>query len=135
MPFIHWTDSLSVGIESIDEQHKLLVEIINNLDDAMRESETDQIISEIFQRMIGYTEMHFAFEENLFDSHGYQGSSAHKEQHVALIETIQALKHKLDEGDARVGIEVMEFLKRWLTDHILKTDKDYAEFLVEKGVK
>ena len=135
MSFIHWTDSLSVGIESIDEQHKILVEIINNLNEAMRNSETDQIISDIFQRMIGYTEIHFAFEENLFDRYGYEGSTAHKAKHVALIDTIQSLQQKLDEGDARVGIEVMEFLKRWLTDHILKTDRDYAEFLVEKGVK
>jgi len=135
MPFIHWTDSLSVGIESIDEQHKLLVEIINDLNDAMKSNEADQIISEIFKRMIGYTEVHFAFEENLFDSYGYKQSEAHKAQHAILINTIQSLHLKLDVGDARVGIEVMVFLKRWLTDHILKTDKSYAEFIVEQGAK
>ena len=135
MPFIHWTESLSVGIESIDEQHKQLVAIINDLNDAMKNNEADQMIAEIFKRMIGYTELHFAFEENLFDSYGYEGSPAHKAQHVALIETIRSLQLKLDAGDVRVGIEVMAFLKRWLTDHILKTDKDYAEYLLEQGVK
>lgn len=135
MPFINWTDSLSVGIESIDEQHQLLVQIINDLNEAMKNNEADHIMVEIFARLISYTHVHFAFEEQLFDSHGYQGSEAHKAQHEALIETIDTLKSRLEGGGTTVGIEVMEFLRRWLTDHILKTDMEYANFLVEKGVK
>ncbi len=135
MPFIHWTDSLSVGIESIDEQHQQLVAIINDLNEAMRNNEADCIMSDIFNRLTSYTKVHFAYEENLFDSYGYEDSPSHKAQHLALIETIHSLQQKLADGDTRVGVEVMEFLKRWLTDHILKTDMSYAEFLREKGAQ
>jgi len=135
MPFIHWTESLSVGIVSIDEQHKQLVAIINDLDESMRNNEADSKMAEIFKRLINYTKEHFAYEENLFDSYGYQGSPAHKAQHEALIDTINSLQQKLNHGDARISVEMMAFLKRWLTDHILKTDMEYAEFLVEKGAK
>jgi hemerythrin-like metal-binding protein len=135
MPFITWSDRLSVGIESIDNQHKNLVEIINDLNDAMEANAADEIMQGIFERLTRYTVEHFAFEEELFDQYGYKGSAAHKAQHEALIATVIALKDKMESGSNRLGIEVMEFLKRWLTDHILKTDMDYAKQLVAKGVK
>ncbi len=135
MSFITWTDELSVGIESIDEQHQQLVSIINDLNEAIKNNQADQIIADVFERLVSYTKVHFAFEEQLFDSHGYEGSPAHKAQHEALIDTVFSLQGRLTTDGNILGLEVMEFLRRWLTDHILKTDKDYAMFLVEKGVK
>lgn len=135
MPFITWTEQLSVGIESIDNQHKNLLAIINDLNDAMVANAADEIMQQIFERLTHYTVEHFAYEEELFDRYGYEGSPAHKAQHEALIGTVVVLKSKMESESNRLGIEVMEFLKRWLTDHILKTDMDYAKELVGKGAK
>ncbi len=134
MSLIVWTDSLSVGISSIDEQHKILIKIINTLHDAMERNETDANMKEIFERLTDYTVVHFKYEEDLFDQYDYEDSTSHKRKHQALIDTIGTLKQKLDSGDHKIGIEVLQFLNRWLTDHILKTDHAYTDFLKSKGV-
>ncbi len=135
MSLIVWTDSLSVGISSIDEQHKVLIKIINDLNEAMERNDTDAIMKDIFQRLTDYTHVHFKYEEDIFEQYGYEDSPAHKAQHEALICTLNDLKQKLDSGEHKIGIEVMQFLNRWLTDHIMKTDHAYTEFLVSRGVK
>jgi len=135
MPLIVWTESLSVGIDSIDEQHKVLIQIINDLNNAKNNNETDAIMQQIFTRLIEYTEQHFKYEEDIFDEYAYEDTEAHKKQHQALIETIYELKQKFESGETRIGIEVLQFLNRWLTDHILKTDHAYTDFMHSNQIK
>ncbi|MCU7832335.1 MAG: bacteriohemerythrin [gamma proteobacterium symbiont of Lucinoma myriamae] len=133
MPLIQWNDELSVGINSIDEQHKKLINMINALNDALLSGQTKQVLSEIFDELAVYTVEHFDYEEELFARYGYSESQAHKNEHSALTEQVNNLQQKVKKGDFMISIEVMHFLKDWLTQHILKTDKAYAGFLKEKG--
>ncbi len=134
MSLIQWNNELSVGIASIDEQHKQLINIINELNSALEEGLADEVLANIFAELTVYTEEHFSYEEALFAEHGYSESEAHKNEHQALIKQVHALKQKMLEGDFMIGVEVMVFLKEWLLNHILKTDKAYTQFLQEKGV-
>lgn len=134
MSLISWSSQLSVGIDSIDEQHKKLVNMINALNDAISEGRSKDIMQKIFDGLAVYTTKHFAYEEDLFAQHGYAQSAAHQAEHNALLAQVGELKTKMDEGDFMIGIEVMAFLKDWLTNHILKTDMAYKDFLVAKGV-
>lgn len=135
MSLMTWTNELSVGIDSIDEQHKKILSMINALNDAMETGNQADVMIKIFNGLAVYTQKHFAYEEDLFAKHGYAESAAHKSEHEALINQVTELKKKLDAGEARVGVELMQFLKKWLTNHIQKTDKKYTPFLTAKGVK
>lgn len=136
MPLIEWTAQLSIGIDSIDEQHKKLVNMINALNEAMLLGESNELLGTIFTGLAAYTQKHFAYEENLFAEHGYTDSEEHKRQHNVLISQVVDLKKKFIENpQGTISADLMLFLKRWLTNHIMRTDKEYAEFLISKGVK
>ena len=134
MPLLQWNDELSIGINSIDEQHKKLVNIINALNDALAEGKADDVLAEIFDELADYTVKHFGYEEQMFDQYGYVEAEAHKTEHKALINQVKKLQEKVNAGDFMISVEVMIFLKEWLINHILKTDKAYAPFLIAKGV-
>jgi len=136
MALIEWTAKLSVGIDSIDEQHKKLVNMINALNDAMLTNSSDELLGKIFTGLAAYTQKHFTYEENMFAEYGYTDSEEHKRQHNELIAQVVELKEKFIENpQGTMSADLMLFLKRWLTNHIMRTDKEYAEFLISKGVK
>lgn len=136
MPLIEWSAELSVGIDSIDEQHKKLVNMINALNDAMLTDSSNELLGKIFTGLAAYTQKHFSYEENMFAEYGYADSEEHKRQHTELINQLVELKKKFIENpQGTISADLMQFLKRWLTNHIMKTDKEYTEFLLSKGVK
>lgn len=134
MPLIQWSDELSVGINSIDKQHKELIKMINELNDALQAGQANQKLAAIFEGLAVYTVTHFGYEEELFAQYGYSESAEHKNEHRALTQQVKDLQQKMEEGDFIISVEVMVFLKDWLINHILKTDKAYAKFLKDKGV-
>lgn len=136
MPLIEWSNELSVGIDSVDEQHKKLVNMINALNDAKLTGGSNELLGKIFSGLAAYTQKHFAYEENMFAEYGYSDSVEHKKQHNELIAQVVELKEKFMENpQGTMNDELMLFLKRWLTNHIMRTDKEYSEFLISKGVK
>lgn len=134
MNFIDWTDDLSVGVETFDEQHKKLISIINKLFDALKQGKANNILSEIFDELIDYTKFHFKSEEQLMTKYGYKDYEYHLKEHNYLTDKVVDLKEKYKEGDLMISIEVMEFLRNWLKDHILVTDKKYGKFFNENGI-
>jgi len=136
MSFINWTDDYSVGIESIDKQHKKLIEIINELNKSVAFGESDTMLAKTFVDLLNYTKQHFAYEEQLFEQYNYQQSREHITQHKKLLQQVFELKNQYQtDPSASLGLELIQFLRSWLINHILKSDKDYSQFLVGKGVK
>lgn len=132
---IAWTDELSVSIDSIDDQHKELVRLINDLNRAMRNKESQAVIQRIVHGLKEYVITHFAYEEELFDKFGYADAEAHKSVHAKFVEKVGDFEHALSSGQATVSIEVMNFLKDWLVQHIMGTDQKYIGFFHEHGVR
>lgn len=132
---IEWSEALSVGIESIDEQHKKLVAIINELHVAMLDHSAKPALSRIFGELVEYTTSHFGHEERLFAELGYPQEGAHVAEHHRLAGRVMELKRDFDAGNTAVTLEVMRFLRQWLQDHIVGSDKKYGPFLKEKGVR
>jgi hemerythrin len=131
-----WTDEFSVGIESIDTQHKKLVDMIKTLHNAIADGKATEVLDKIFSELLDYTNYHFSYEEELFKSYGYSEEEAHKKEHVELKNQLLKLKRMMDEGDSFMGeVLVLKFLQEWLLIHIMKSDKKYGPFLVEKGLK
>ncbi|MGC8765664.1 MAG: bacteriohemerythrin [Brevinematia bacterium] len=135
MEFINWDESLSVGLNYFDEQHKKLIRIINKLYDSMKERKSREILSEIFNELIDYTKTHFKSEEEMMIKYNYPHYIAHYNEHKKLTEEVLKLQEKYNKGELFISVEVMNFLKDWLSHHILETDKKYGPFLKEKGIK
>ncbi len=132
---VKWSDGLSVGIQEIDEQHKVLVGLLNELNQAIHEKKGNAIGIQILGRLAEYTRIHFAVEESLMRIFDYPGFEKHKAEHQALVEQVIKLQGKLKAGKASISFELMHFLKIWLTKHIIESDKQYAPFFLEAGIK
>lgn len=135
MAFVSWSDNLSIGIIQIDAQHKNLVNMLNNLYDAMTAGKGKDVAPKILKEMSGYALTHFATEEKLMQQHGYPEFEAHKREHEAFVKKVQEFNAEMQKGNLGVTSQVANFLKTWLVNHIQGTDKKYGPFLKEKGVK
>jgi len=130
-----WTDELSVGVGLIDEQHKVLLGLINELHAAMRARKSDAAMAGILARLKEYTVKHFGQEEEFFDRYGYPETAQHKEIHAKLVQQVLDFESALKSGQAKVTMDIMRFLKDWLVGHIMGTDKKYGPFLNAKGLR
>ena len=132
---IIWDDSLILDIEQIDQQHRRLIDLINQLHAAMKNNYGSDKVGEILGGLIEYTAKHFKAEEDLFEQYRYPEADSHKTAHVNLVEKVVDFQQQFEKGEAFVSMELMDFLKDWLVTHIKGTDKKYAPFLIENGVK
>ena len=131
MALLEWSDELSVGIDIIDKQHMILVRAINLLAMAIERNSERELLSAIFETLADYTNTHFSYEEELFDHFGYPRKAEHHNQHQGLLNKVIELKTKFDAGEDNLGPEVLRFLVKWLTTHIMGEDKQYSPFLID----
>ena len=85
MAFVDWSDQLNTGIPSVDEQHKNLVNLLNNLHQAMLSRQAKEQMGEILDRLIDYTDYHFKHEEEFMEEINYDQLEEHKELHEKII--------------------------------------------------
>ena len=135
MGFFPWDDKYSVNIREIDEQHKKLVSLVDELFEALRTGKGTAVLGKILTDLIQYTKTHFATEERYFKQYGYPDFPAHKVEHDLLTKQAVDLKQKFDAGQTAISSQTGNFLKDWLINHIQKTDKKYTAFLNGKGLR
>jgi len=133
--FIEWSNELSVGIEEIDAQHKVLVDLLNQTHEAIQQRYTAQVTNDIIDQLGEYTRVHFAVEESLMRILHYPDYERHKEEHEKLIEQLNELRAKLGTGKGSIGFELGHFLKGWLTRHIMEADKRYTSHFLAQGIR
>ena len=131
MEKVRWKDEYSVGVEKIDHQHRHLFEIINKLI-GHGASKDPGLVSETLTEMLDYAKEHFTTEEELMQKYGYPEIGLHKEQHIYFFKTTAELSINALNKQSMVYSEIVEFLKLWLTLHILKCDMKYKEFFKAK---
>ncbi len=135
MPLIDWDDSYSVSVAEIDGQHKQLVAMINQLHQAMLTGQNKQALSGIISGLASYAGTHFALEEKYFEKFNYLGSAMHKFEHQNFVKKVKEFQTQFDSGKAMLSLEVMDFLKNWLLNHIKVQDKKYSKCFNENGLK
>jgi len=128
-----WSDDFSVGVQEIDEQHKELVSLLNQLHVAIHEHHGSEAARRILDELADYTKTHFMVEESLMRISNYPEFEAHKQFHEDLIGQVQALQEKLDSGQATITFELLHFLKVWLTRHINEADKRFGVHFTQHG--
>ena len=135
MPLITWDKKFSVNVVEIDEQHKNLIMVINELDEAINQGKGKEILGKILSSLIRYTETHFKTEEDFFIQYGYADKDNHKKEHDSFVQKISDILDDFDKKEISLSLEVLTFLTDWLQNHINGTDKKYSQFFNEKGLK
>ena len=131
MAVFEWQDSYNLGIQLIDDQHKVLVRIINDLDDLLKQTFSNERLKELFNELVDYTKYHFSTEERIMKTRGYASSQleAHLKQHQQFVQQITALNHDAASLTRDEGEWVLKYLTNWLINHILKVDRHLVDHL------
>jgi hemerythrin-like metal-binding protein len=129
-----WKPEYAVGIGSIDAQHQKLFAIARELYEAMSAGKGKASLALILDRLVQYTATHFAHEERLMRVHDYPDFLKHKAQHDALTKQVLAFQKEFETGMVSMTVQLLQFLKNWLENHIMASDFEYAPCLKQKNV-
>jgi hemerythrin-like metal-binding protein len=124
-----WGEILSVGVDEIDEDHRKLIHIFQILNRAVREGESPEYLAATLEELINCTVWHFSHEERLMLKHRYREIEQHKAEHRELVQSVKELQQRILESGTPMVDEHIEFLERWLTEHILTTDGRLGSYL------
>ena len=130
-----WSDKYSVGVQSIDNQHKEILEILNRLLQALKEGKAHYVVNQIIHDLEQYAYTHFQKEEFLFQRFNYSGAAEHIHEHQQFREKIMTVKRDLISGKISFTVDLMFFLKDWVEHHILVLDKAYSDCFRQNGLR
>lgn len=131
MALIKDFNKYKLGIELVDKHHRNLLNIVNELFDALTKGTKPEMIEHFVKRLKIFSLSHFIAEEEFMLKHRYPDLLAHKVIHKNFIDKIDNVSKKI--GQEHIGKELITFLATWLIDYILKEDKKYADFILNKG--
>ncbi len=136
-PIVSWSDEWATGVAEIDNDHRHLVELIQKLFHSMMTEKGTAFINNIFIELIEYTKTHFDREEAVFERFGFDELDHHKILHKQLIdEVVKKGQHILREGSKQdLSFELLNFLKDWLVNHIIREDLKFKTYLIEHNIQ
>ena len=136
MVSIEWDTSLSVGVELIDEQHKMLIQRLRGLSEAIEATQGTVQIMKTLDFLIDYTDFHFSTEEKHMTELAYPGLDVHREQHGVFKDSLSRLVEDFEEEGATSSLaeSVNVFLINWLINHIKGVDMEFGDYLREKDM-
>jgi hemerythrin len=135
MALLEWDEKMSVGVKAMDDDHKALVGLLNEMSEALDSEQERKVLGAVLERMIQYTKDHLAREERLLAEHGYPDCTEHHKGHDLMIATALQAQASFRVGRSEMlSDEMLQFLKNWLESHIMGTDKEYGPFLNSKGI-
>ncbi len=129
----HWQDEYGVGLLEIDQQHRLLINLINDLYMAIHEDKSTEATADFLTRLKEYTLMHFATEKEIMRGNNYPGLDDHLSQHNEMILKLAEVESKHACGKFGLCSELIIFLREWLTKHICESDKALAMYINKGG--
>jgi diguanylate cyclase (GGDEF)-like protein/hemerythrin-like metal-binding protein len=131
VPLIIWAPSHEVGVEIIDEQHRKLTELLNDLVESLQRGDDQLAIAESLAATIAYTRFHFETEEGLMEKYAYVAAAPHREAHAHLLDDLQNFPVATDVRSLSLTVR---FLQEWLLRHIVTSDRALARALNARGV-
>jgi len=130
-----WNSTLATGVKIVDQQHKVLVDMINGLYAAMKAGQGQDVLEKLLDGLAAYTVQHFDMEEKYFDQFKYAETATHKQAHTTLKKQVMDFIGQYKSGKAGVSMDIMNFLRDWLVNHIQKTDMRYVKTFLANGLE
>jgi hemerythrin-like metal-binding protein len=125
MEYIKWSDELSVDNPVIDKQHKELFRLINDFYNTIAEKRNKDAVKRAIDEMENYITTHFTSEEIMMKNAGYEGLEQHINEHSSYIDKVRDLRERYEQGRLILSLEVTNFIKDWIRNHIMITDQKY----------
>ena len=123
-------EAYSVGMRSIDEEHRELMDLINQIHEALHTPAPQDKVKEMFQRLAACVSTHFWQEESQFEGTGYQDAALHTRKHEHLTTVLSGFQSGIDGMGRSVSFEnQLSFLRDWLLDHIANEDQQFADYI------
>ena len=135
MSYLEFNDSLKVENKIIDQEHAALIEYINLLQKAVENQTSVRLLAQVLEGLTEYTKTHFFVEEEMMKAFHYPDMAQHKAAHEGFKVKLGEVIDNFDKGNTEISTEVLEFLKEWLTGHILKIDRKLSDFLADKSLR
>jgi len=130
MPLMTWNEKMSVGVVALDNEHKTLLSMVNELYDAIQAGKANDVLSRVLEGLVAYTANHFRHEEDLFSRTNYPFAAQHKREHEDLARQVLEMQAKVNGGaTGTLSLEALNFLKSWLINHIQGSDRRYGAHL------
>ena len=129
MSLMLWQPKYSVGVAAMDAQHKTFFTILNRLHEAMAGGKGREVQQEILSEAVAYTRSHFLQEELFLKLRAYPKLAEHKEKHANFVQKLSELEKEARTRNSFVTIDLLDFLQKWLLEHILQEDAQYGAFL------
>ncbi|MGZ4999935.1 MAG: bacteriohemerythrin [Methylomonas sp.] len=128
MSILTWNDQLLVNIDSVDRQHRHLVELINRLDDVIALGENSHSVADTVNELVDYTVYHFQHEEELMQKADFNPEMLvrHRQEHREFVDKMRDVQSKTQMDATFISKDLLDYLFDWLCSHILKTDKQMA---------
>ncbi len=144
LPFIHkqivarrylaWNERLATGITAIDNDHRKLVGLINNLQTAVYYPTGEAFERQAIHELVEYTLYHFSREEKWMEQAGYPELDSHKQEHRQMVAKVEEFMSAYEQDREKTVEEMLAFLKSWLFNHIAISDQQYVPFMKAKGI-
>ena len=131
---VSWRTRYSVNIEEIDNQHKEIIGSINKFFDGIFKGISNREASYSLEEIIQTTRDHFAYEEELMQLYQYPAMNSHKHTHDYFISELNNRKRYIENSHGPVSLNTGDFIRKWIVNHILSTDKSYSTFLHLRGI-
>lgn len=122
-----WEEKYSVGVELIDNQHKMMFSTINELLDTINTMPTTEKLTSIIDQLVQYKKYHFATEEKFFKEFNYEKTAEHMGLHQEFNERLNKIKEENGDNIIALAFALVDFLEDWLINHLMTADQDYKE--------
>ena len=132
---ILWQKQYSVGVIEIDDQHKKLFEMLQELQSSLNNEHTNIVVNKILKELVKYTQIHFRDEERLMLQIKYNDYVNHSKKHVEFVDTIKRILMCISKGEDFTAHDLMDILKHWLIDHVMNEDMKVGKALQSKLVE
>ena len=131
---MQWTPAMSVCVSVLDEDHKKIIGIVNQLHLGITAGHSREVLEAVLDQLIGYARYHFAHEEELLIKTGYLDTPAHKAEHEIFMSRICALQNRIKSSPvSMLDLELMSLLRNWCLTHIQGSDKKFGPRLNAHG--
>lgn len=132
MEKVEWDESYNIGVEVIDNQHKGLFEILNELNEIRKEKDINKLRITL-NKLKDYAKVHFADEEKIMKSVEYPNLLSHLGEHSYFVDQVKKMEKELEDENVYITLSMLVFLKEWLTNHILKKDRELLPYIQKKN--
>ena len=134
---IVWSSTFSCGIKIIDDQHKHLIDVVNDLINHVPGTDEEEAayVSKVFKDVITYVKVHFDTEEKIMKTTEYAGYAEHKAAHDNFILTVAGFMKNISAGNRLTLMTISKYLRDWILSHVGVMDKQYFDYFMKDAVR